>query len=109
MTPPGISFPPIASRRIAESVLSDFSDLPGVAKASIRQNVVAHKFTPANDFRGLTALLRNFVTPKPSSGLVLRSVEGASRRTFQRARPVPPSGSPFDTLALRAAQDEADG
>jgi hypothetical protein len=36
-------------------------------------------------------------TPKPPSDLVLRSAEGASRRTFQRAQPEQPSGSSFET------------
>jgi hypothetical protein len=40
--------------------------LSGVRKASIRESLATHKFTPANDFSSLTALLRNFATPKPS-------------------------------------------
>ena len=51
--------------------LQTFADDPagwGVRKASIHENVAAHKFTPVNDFRSLTALLRNFATPKPTLG-----------------------------------------
>ena len=63
----------------------------GVRKPSIPENVAAHKFTPENDFNSLTATLRNSVTAQAFPSLVLRSAEGPSRRTFQRA----PTGAAF--------------
>src|SRR5580700_11219483 len=41
-------------------------------KASIRLNPAAHKLTPTHDFRSLTALSRNFLTPNHH---VLRSAK----------------------------------
>ena len=74
-----------------------------------------HTAEPMNPAPPVTSTLRCMNLPLVTlrlshSDLVLRSAEGASRRTFQSARTAPPSGSSFETPLLRTAlEDEAGG